>query len=1045
VEVIRPDDLVNLAISCVNLRLDTSDADKSALVADDSASPAFLIVRFPPQSIAESAWFESAKITQPDRGRRSPPFPDDAPDPPDPPVPDPPGIVGGRDANAAIAHASRLVFQVPAEARIPFDSNGILDWSNLRPSLNAIAAIPPQPTDEQIAAAPGIEPPADTETALELPYRLLISPDGDAGWKNRLSAFASRGRTELWHTRLVLAQGDYAGELSSNHTAPLRAIWSPDYELLSVDGPAPNLGDITAMSADDRHQIVVLTSAFHGYDVDVTIAIPFSIDGTATIELPFTEAFVPQPFWAESVMLTALGGWLRSRGEWTPPYKAPRLRRIPDLHRVLSAIDASPDVEFHRAEAAVAPIARASDPPETLDLSEWVHVATEGRDHYVRIVYEGRLLPFGHRASLVKVSERKFEDVGDIVGAYLMQHMYIVVRERERQFADDDRGMPFKRVQVTTHVTPDIHEPEYVPSGSRSFWVEVDVAGASTPLPFLFHAVGWDVGDGSVDFTIPMMFVSDAETQLDAVYAAYNAETKLPSASDRAAQVPGQKILFAEAAGNDNTQLVTDSLTFDVDKPDGQPSLSQAAVHIPQVQELLGADAATTIEPYGPYVTSGFDAGAGVFAATVHDLGVEFQAQKAGGFATPDLGVELLTRARGPVAGPVTDAVNDKFDPVSFFGTGVAQLFGTFDLSELLLKGALASSAPIMATTTKDDGAGEALVETTIDWTPGLKASSAGVAQFEPEDGSTLTVHGLIQKHVPASGAAPGAPTFSFTGTLTNFDVTILDVEVKFVSFTFAAANGGKPNINVSLQSPPMKFTGDLTFVGDLTDSIPPGLFGDGPSIDLIDEPLGVRAGFAVALPPIEVGVFALKDVALGAALTLPFLDGKPLFDFNVSRRDDPFLLAVAIFGGGGFFHLQLDTAGMKELEAALEFGATASIDIGVASGGVHMMAGIYFSLQRQNAGDLKSTLSGYLRMGGSLSVLGLITVSVEFNLTFTYDSGKDKAYGRATLTVEVDVAFFSKSVELTVERGFGGSGDPKFVDLFTTPATWSEYALAYA
>jgi hypothetical protein len=83
--------------------------------------------------------------------------------------------------------------------------------------------------------------------------------------------------------------------------------------------------------------------------------------------------------------------------------------------------------------------------------------------------------------------------------------------------------------------------------------------------------------------------------------------------------------------------------------------------------------------------------------------------------------------------------------------------------------------------------------------------------------------------------------------------------------------------------------------------------------------------------------------------------------------------------------------------------------------------------------------------MGGSLSVLGLITVSVEFNLTFTYDSGKDKAYGRATLTVEVEVAFFSKSVELTVERGFGGSGDPKFADLFNTPATWSEYALAFA
>jgi hypothetical protein len=48
-------------------------------------------------------------------------------------------------------------------------------------------------------------------------------------------------------------------------------------------------------------------------------------------------------------------------------------------------------------------------------------------------------------------------------------------------------------------------------------------------------------------------------------------------------------------------------------------------------------------------------------------------------------------------------------------------------------------------------------------------------------------------------------------------------------------------------------------------------------------------------------------------------------------------------------------------------------------------------------------------------------------------------------LTVSVEVACFSKSVELTVERAFGGSGDPTFVDLFTVPEEWNEYALAFA
>jgi len=94
---------------------------------------------------------------------------------------------------------------------------------------------------------------------------------------------------------------------------------------------------------------------------------------------------------------------------------------------------------------------------------------------------------------------------------------------------------------------------------------------------------------------------------------------------------------------------------------------------------------------------------------------------------------------------------------------------------------------------------------------------------------------------------------------------------------------------------------------------------------------------------------------------------------------------------------------------------------------------------------ELAAVLSGYLRMGGSLSVLGLIRISIEFNLSFTYDSGRDKAYGRATLTVEVEVAFFSKSIELTVERAFGGKGDPGFGDLFEKPEVWSDYATAFA
>lgn len=411
------------------------------------------------------------------------------------------------------------------------------------------------------------------------------------------------------------------------------------------------------------------------------------------------------------------------------------------------------------------------------------------------------------------------------------------------------------------------------------------------------------------------------------------------------------------------------------------------------------------------------------------------------------MAISTLTRALGPLAGNPADALTDTFNPGNFFpASGLASLFGAFDLGSLIPSGTLSGNAPQLKTATRDDGAGGKLIVTTIDFAPRLQPVNVGAATFTPTPSAALTIHGEIHKQVSPGGVAQPPPTFSFDGKLTNFSVAILSsITVNFTQFRFTTVSGQKPNVTVALNTTtPIEFSGDLQFVNDLANAIPPGLFGDPPSLDI--SPSGITAGFAIGLPPLAVGVFALQSVALSAGLTLPFRDGKPVFDFAVSSRPHPFSLTVAFFAGGGFFHLQLDTAGMKSLEAALEFGAAAAVNLGVASGEVHVMAGIYFSLQRQDPGNvLQATLTGYFRMGGSLSVLGLITVSVEFNLSFTYQN-VGKAYGRATLTVEVDIAFFHKSVDLTVERTFGGSGgDPKFLDFFNTAQSWQDYASAFA
>lgn len=1137
-DLVRPDDLLNLHVMGINLRLNTQDPKNPVLEIEDANRPAYLSLTFPPQTIHERAYFEaqvqpiaqdptSGVPADPDAGKtvNEPDF-------------HAPGYVDSQyPVTAMLGRPSRLVFLVPAGHTIPYSLAGVLDWAGLELSVNPIAAIGREPTAEEIANAPAIRQPTPTETALELPYRLTISPTADVVWNHRAAPFTHLGRTEMWHTRLQLRGEDGTGqELSRLNTAPLRAIWSQDYDPLTPPLPAeqdPYLKR-TAMSADDRHQIVILTSAFHGFEVDkeidlglfdVDLNLPLNLlpDERAAIvagqftdrlsrSLPklgkfkITVPYVPEPFEAREVMLSPLGGWLKSRGQWDPPRPAPPRRRVTlppfdlptdisfdrpfdlpidigDIGDIFGRREAEPEAALLRPGGALGLFGPVGDLDDVilgpiglpsqqgqLDLSEWVHIATQGRDHYVRIVYEGELWPTRQRAALVKVTERKFREVGNKIGAYMVQRMFIVVREPEKVFSD--RGLPFKKVRLTTLVTPDIAEPQLIAGANRSFWVEVYTSAAKDRALFRFHAVVTDVGGNEVDATIPMMFVSISDLPVAAnmtkVAEAYNHKDKIV---ERQINIPGQKVVFAEqkadpAQATDNTRLVTQSVNLVVNAAGTPPQMLMAAVKIPQVNELLGTDKATDIRFAQAYLAQGFDAANGVFAEIVkldtnayqnnnpfagvlaNTLGATFESDQAGGFATPNVALSTLTRELGPVAGKAADALVDSFNPAEFFGDGLAFLFGTFDLAELVPSGPLGQNGPKFTTKTVDIPSGKKLIAC-FDWHPPLDDVILGIAEFRKDNNapSDFVIAGCIEKEIKLDGTIAGEPTFDMSGKLTNFRVIILEMlAVNFLEFGFESHSGKKTDVKVTLDpANPLEFFGDLEFIEELRKSIPPDLFGEGPSLDI--SPIGIRAGFAFALPPIAVGVFALKDVSLGAALTLPFLDGKPVFDFNVSERQRPFILTVSFFGGGGFFRLQLDTAGMKMLEASFEFGAAAAIDIGVASGEVHIMAGIYFSLQRkEGSNDLKATLTGYLRMGGSLNILGLIKLSLEFVLSFTYDSDTDKAYGRATLTVHVEVLFFSASVELTVERAFGGeSGDPKFGEMYDQPEMWSRYALAFA
>ena len=1135
-DLLRPDDLLNLQIEGENLRLDASDPQSPGLVLDNPQKPGYLIVTFPPQTVIEEAVFESSS-TAPPPDESSLPYNSSPPPAAPPPYP----------ARARIGGPSRLVFRIPAGAdtRIPYTTEGLLDWDALEFSVSPLADVPPEPTPAERQNAPAITQPGRLETAIELPYRLHLSPNHAVAWIHARGLRTHAGVTELWHTRLANRPSpDTIIELSRKQPAPLRAIWSPDYNPNKFHAsdppifqqPDPDWGVLTAMTPSDRHEIVVNTSAFHGYVKDKTDL----------------RTYEPLPFFAEQLILSPLGGWLKSRGSWDPPvpfkpfvFHVPRRPGTvvlkPLLHDFLHDLSRQPlprefnhlargladfteaqpaDSELtgqlEKALSAAAPTVNLpaegnlvlaqsgqltgilwpqllGETGDLLNLSEWTHIATLGRDHYVRIVYEGHLYPYGHRAALIKVTERKIRDVAMADGsstplAYLVQHMFIVIRQPLRDFTQPEikskmenggRGLPFHNIRLTTLVTPDIANPagaSKIPGTLYSFWVRLD-SGASFKDDFKFHAVAEDIASNTADLTASLIFIpfGEGETGRQLVFDAYIAATD----EARAVSVPGQKITYAPATAggtNENTNLTTSALYFTshsapYDKTFGAflPKLLMASVSLPAVEAVLGQPSATKIALHEKYLTQAAGNTTGLFAQIVNEVtpGVlqaeklvsTFTADKGGGVATPDLSISGLTSQLGPLAGNLNNAAGDIFDPSDFFNDvkDAAKLFGTLSLADLLQPLTMSAGAPKLQinkeTLPAVPPAQKLKLIATLDWTPEVKDLNFEIVTFHADRNGThskFAVHGRFEQIVdlPPTGAAT-PPLAKMDGSLTDFRIELLHVvEVLFVRFAFTSESGKKMDVTVDLDSDtPVRFMEDLQFVEELRKNIPAGLFGDGPSLDI--SATRIKAGFSLALPPVAVGVFALRDVVLAAYIELPFLDGRPLFDFGFSSREHPFNLTVAFLGGGGFFHLQLDTLGIKMLEAALEFGASASIDLGVASGSVHIMAGIYFSMQRREIEGVEvdaATLEGYLRLGGELSILGLISVSLEFYLSFRYETAKNAAYGRATLTVKVEVLFFSTSVEVTVEKRFGGtSGDPLFQDTFTDSLVWGEYAGAFA
>ena len=490
------------------------------------------------------------------------------------------------------------------------------------------------------------------ETSIEAPYRLQITPSALEGWHHATTPVTAKGapaRVEVWHSRLgvrvVRDNGDVTVRDRRHRQRVIRAVWARDREspeLFELQDPPPvpfpdwqdlrRPGDtekpfLMSLSPGDRHKLVrQSTESWIGKDGS---PIP------------------PVPVAATKLWLSALGAWLDLHGEW--------------------------DITDYAAA-------------EITSIVSWDHLAPEGRDQFVRVVYPGFLFPFGHFTTLVKITERKLpQAAASIAGLY--QRRFLAVSEPLREY--DLPNLPFDEIGVQPLTTPPL---DGSPGPSQPFLPVVD----GKRFVWVLHYIDKEGRPGRLE--TPLVWVPAAFTNEQKVLDLYKDISSVPAS--------GQQIAYAAARDGGETVVATESLHFSGSIDDtlisSTPKLTGADVHIPAVQHLSALPQTIPIKYWDTFVADGGFGGSAnpgeIWAEVTDARKLQFGANqeaaasyeatagsdKAGGFLQPNLELGGLSRIKGTVGNDLDQIAKGTFNPAAFLGSALPRLFGIVELDQIL-------------------------------------------------------------------------------------------------------------------------------------------------------------------------------------------------------------------------------------------------------------------------------------------------------------------------------------------------------------------------
>lgn len=958
------------------------------------------------------------------------------------------------------------------------------EFENLRPSRDGrrleridpqapafvVAHLPPQHLAEQSyeAETAALPPAPPVPSRLSGPSRLAFRlRDGVSSIEFSLQALLDwRGGGALLQSRI--AETRSAEEIAAGGPAPLETAVEAPYRLfLSPDPGCDWLSHASPRTADsaDGGRTEIWHARLVGNDDGPAgggrvraVWSPDYANGAAEgardpfdtplrphytdlIDRTHRTDLYPQPIRATNLALSALGAWLDLDGPARPG-------------------------------------------PDAVKLEHWTQRTAFGQDTLCVTEDRGFLLPTGHRASLVEVTERVFSSHEDAAatgdrssGAYLRHRRFIRIATPVVDYERDWR-LPFVSLRLLDLATPPLRNAD----ASAPFWVET----ADPAARFLFRGRVTDWAGAESDLEFAAMFVP-GDARPDAVADAAKTYEADPA---HVLDMGGQSMTVtasADPATRPNACVEVLDLAMSVrerasaDRPAGAAPFSPIAgdmrLRLPLLREFVPeednagrfrlTDAAAADNPSGIFLERP--------DADDPPISLDFGGGRIGSLILPNMGVAGVSLTHGPF-GDAGALSGGALEPHTYFipeGVHEALLLGSLSLAELIAPGgtdAAALPGLTLAATTDHGADGRAL---TLRWqTSALQKHDDDVLRFRPGPDASLKLEAVAR-------SGPGGESgFTTVAELNDYVLGLqvfpgMGVELCFDRTRYRAGPGRPPEYDLGLTD--IRMTGLILQVVEF--------LARSSAVSLQEKKEGSGLAFSVTVKHdrlefegawagsdednpkfpekdkeiIAYGPFWFYNVGVSLKATI-FFERKPVeFKFALASPAKPFMItsAAGIWGGAGSFAITLDTHGLVKLAFSIAAGAVRAIEIGGAKGRIMATVGLLVTYE---VADKSVGYAIIVTVSGGVKITKAIKVSVSFVLELKpVDKEAFHGFkGEATVSIKLKIAFFSFAFSFCFEmfipgpsahgdRSLAQAGAPCGFDTVMSLEDWTTYRGAFA